>query len=111
MCTHAASERARETARETREDRPVTNPIRISSRGIDNAQLPVVFGYQLHPDTNPRDLAREQRPVTNYVRYQTCSVGIEGKQRVRLPVTNPSDQGKRNAEGRAGGQGLPSSSS
>jgi hypothetical protein len=116
MCTHAASERERqrERQRERREDRPVTNPIRISVRGIDNAQLPVMFGYRLHPGTNRRgscertasgyqlcsvsDLfgchrGEAERPVTNYVRYQTCSVAIEGKQSVRLPVTNPSDQG------------------
>jgi hypothetical protein len=105
---HTRGERARETARETaREERRAS-------------------GYQSHPDISQRDW---QRPVTTRVRlpippgyksegscerkesgYQLCSVAIEGKKSVRLPVTNSSDQGKRNAEGRAGGQALPSSS-
>jgi len=81
MCTHAASERERQ--RERREDRPVTNPIRISARGIDSAQLPLVFGYQFLPDTNPRDRARERSPVTNSVRLPSRGKRASG---YRLPI-------------------------
>jgi hypothetical protein len=85
MCTHAASERERqrERQRERREERPVTNPIRISVRGIDSAQLPLVFGYQFHPDTNPRDRARERSPVTNSARLPSRGRRASG---YRLPI-------------------------
>ncbi|CAK9861130.1 unnamed protein product [Sphagnum jensenii] len=136
MCTHAAREREiqGERQQEKREDRSVTGPIRLSDRGIDDAQLPVMFGYQLHPGTNPKDRAGEHRPVTNYVRYPTCSVAIHGKKIVRLPIVFgirparlPSmgrrasgyrlpiramkETERRRTGRRAGGQALPSSSS
>jgi hypothetical protein len=104
MCTHAASERERqrERQRERREDRPVTNPIRISVRGMDNAQLPVMFGYRLHPGTNRRGSC--ERTASG---YQLCSVsdlfGCHRGEEER-PVTGYQSERSRETERRRTGR-------